>query len=477
MIALLISFGYIVLTALFVRKVYSSRAKLLWAPAVWCLLLYSFVNVVSPLYYIVTRDTSVLWGLSLDEIEQGLIINLAFILCWAVGYVYMINRTKSPKVYIDKSKIAAQKQIFWLVMFAALAGQIWIVSQGFHYGYVQYLYAFDVEQAGALGIVFFIAGLLGPSAAALLCLRIDSGFRISWKGLHFSKKKRSASNALVNLLLWSILVSLMGTGLIFAMKRGQFLEVAILVGFILLYKGKFRNAIVLSSVAVILVLILSPVLDIARSGLNAGSTSNLSNAYESYSASTQTSLLKSQSKELAEKGLYPVSSYLLYERAREDGFVGLAAYPTILSDLLPRFLFPDKPYPLSVDGTAWGAPSFVVGAMLGNPGVTYWTTGGGVMYWQFGWIGVILGGLAVGMIWARLTLQVVYKPTVVVIVLYLMMIGYGANLFESLDSVLHGLVRTLMLLSPLWLLAEVLAHRRQYLIGQGVVTRHRAESS
>lgn len=466
MTVLLISLGYVVLIAFFVKKVYSSQAKLLWAPAVWCLLLYSFVNIVSPIYYMITKDASVLWGLSLDEVRRGSVLNLVFILCWAAGYVHMVSRATRSKTYTAHSKIAVQKQVFLMVIFGALAAQVWVVVQGFHYGYGQYLYAFDAEQVGALGIIFFIAGLLGPGAAAILCLQADSGLRVSWKGLHFSREKWSMPNFLVNASLWLILVGLMITGLIFGMKRGQFLEAAVLISFVFLYKGRSRNAVVLSSVAVVLVLLLSPVVDIARAGLDAGSVSGFLSAYESYSADAQTSSLQSLFKERAEKGLYPVSSYLLYERAREDGFVGLSAYPTILSDLLPRFLFPDKPYPLSVDGTVWGAPSFIVGTMLGDPGVTYWITGGGVMYWQLGWFGVVLGGFAVGMIWARLTLQVVYRPSVIAIGVYLMLVGYGASFFQSLDFVLHDLVRAFLLISPLWLLAELMARSRR-----GVVTR------
>lgn len=77
-------------------------------------------------------------------------------------------------------------------------------------------------------------------------------------------------------------------------------------------------------------------------------------------------------------------------------------YGAILS-FVPRIIFPDKPYPGSIDGSVAGIPSYRLAIIRYNNPLASITTHGALnMYWQFWWFGITIGSLLTGYILAYL---------------------------------------------------------------------------
>jgi hypothetical protein len=72
-------------------------------------------------------------------------------------------------------------------------------------------------------------------------------------------------------------------------------------------------------------------------------------------------------------------------------------YYGVLFSFIPRAIWTEKPVPGSKDGTYYGTIPFLLGKIrYGSDNLTLTAHGPITMYWQFGWIGVIFGGLLSG---------------------------------------------------------------------------------
>lgn len=78
------------------------------------------------------------------------------------------------------------------------------------------------------------------------------------------------------------------------------------------------------------------------------------------------------------------------------GLVGPQAVINNAFSIIPRILWPDRPYGNSIDGSASGLATYQVSQILrGTPYTNYQSdsvSGASVAYWTLGWIGVILSG-------------------------------------------------------------------------------------
>jgi len=81
---------------------------------------------------------------------------------------------------------------------------------------------------------------------------------------------------------------------------------------------------------------------------------------------------------------------LAYETAKSNEFSYLRPFVGSLVGVVPRYLWADKPLPLSGDGTVQGIPGYLVMAFRDRPWNNASVTASGVAYWQFGWIGVVV---------------------------------------------------------------------------------------
>ena len=80
-----------------------------------------------------------------------------------------------------------------------------------------------------------------------------------------------------------------------------------------------------------------------------------------------------------------------------------------------------------------------------------WGMGGGTMYWQFGWPGVLLGGLMVGLIWGLMTQKMLLSTNPLLIIVYLSLLGWGINYVSSLDKLFLDILRNLRAILMVWL--------------------------
>ncbi len=443
--------------ALFAR----TKEKTAWFTLVWCVILYVPLNILGVLYSVIYQDFSVFIYRDIGGICIGLGLNLLFIIFWILGYVIVLKKLyPPPRRDVEQPEpeplmVLSEKTFAFAVMVLSLLFYC-LYLRRYSYGQSQAMYEVGMSEVGTHGVRAFIGNLTGPVIAALLFF--DA--KVRRKTLKLS---RGAS-----LALWAGLGILAVVGATIEIQRGDLLEVCLWMFFILLIQQKHKAALTAVVTVSIALLVVSPVITAARSGDQVGSMDNFVNASDDYWRSDAASSIRSFARDRSEQGtVLPVTSYLLYRRANTNGYVGLAAYPGIVVDVIPRFIYPNKPYPLSIDGTAAGTPSFIASRMLGLYGVTSWTGGGGEMYWQLGWVGLVFGGMLIGAIWAFLTVGLLRTRSLLYVVFFFLAIGYGFNLFESLNVVLHRLFKIYLYLGVVWIIVvRVMVLRQQKLLAK-----------
>ncbi len=77
-------------------------------------------------------------------------------------------------------------------------------------------------------------------------------------------------------------------------------------------------------------------------------------------------------------------------------FAGFRPFYGAAVAFIPRFLWKDKPLPLSGDNTVPGLPWYMVMGFRGEPWNNGSVSASGIAYWQFGWLGVLVTGLLAG---------------------------------------------------------------------------------
>lgn len=92
------------------------------------------------------------------------------------------------------------------------------------------------------------------------------------------------------------------------------------------------------------------------------------------------------------------NTVVLFDRLNSpERFAGHKPYRGFLVRWIPRFLYPDRPFAGSIDNSITGClPQVLCGYILGTDSGGLTAFGGMMMYWQFGWTGVILGALVCG---------------------------------------------------------------------------------
>src|SRR5690349_2325880 len=168
---LILSLGFVLIFGIVIWRFIRSEQRLGWAPVVWCSLLVSLLNVLSPTYYLVTGDDTVFKGVAPERIVVGLGMNLMYLVFWIFGYLVIWDLARRGTRSVNVRRLSAEVLVLSLFLGFSLAVKLWITRQGFNYGYGQYLYAYRMDEAGAFGVWQVFAKLVGPVAAALLCAR------------------------------------------------------------------------------------------------------------------------------------------------------------------------------------------------------------------------------------------------------------------------------------------------------------------
>ncbi|MDY6894107.1 MAG: hypothetical protein SVO01_01625 [Thermotogota bacterium] len=210
--------------------------------------------------------------------------------------------------------------------------------------------------------------------------------------------------------------------------------------FVFIRNNRIKLVIALGMISFIALILANPVIDIARSEARGyGGRFAIVDAFQDYySGTSKTSIWY----KFAQKTIPPATTYALYKTVEQKTFVGLATYPSILYDIVPRIVWPGKPIPLSVNGNFSGQAARIAASFfIPDTTTSWWTVGAGTMYWQFGTVGVLLGGLLVGGIWGCFTRITISCRSVFLWLLFFMVFYYGFYLFKGLDVVLYRLVK------------------------------------
>lgn len=150
---------------------------------------------------------------------------------------------------------------------------------------------------------------------------------------------------------------------------------------------------------------------------------------------------------------------LIYSYANNTGFAYLRPYYGVLCAWIPRILWSGKPYPGSFDGTYATSPEYLLGYIrTGIWGGYHSATrpAAGVMYWHFGWLGVLLGGAIIGMLWRILIEASTKDNSQLGIIAFLMIISQIIIPGDNLDKVLLFASRSFILLLILNRLSNLL---------------------
>lgn len=92
------------------------------------------------------------------------------------------------------------------------------------------------------------------------------------------------------------------------------------------------------------------------------------------------------------------NTVVLFDRLNSpERFAWHKPYRGFLFRWIPRFLYPERPFAGSIDNSITGClPQVLCGYILGTDSGGLTAFGGMMMYWQFGWTGVVLGALVCG---------------------------------------------------------------------------------
>ncbi|MCP4369694.1 MAG: hypothetical protein GY797_16515 [Deltaproteobacteria bacterium] len=395
---------------------------------------YSFVRYFPPLQMLIT----------------GISLNTVYIITWLVGFFLVWTKNKKKLQRIAKYNRMKngvlddllvydwiQRNYMYFFLLLAIASKIYFLIKTPYYGWAQSVYASsDFEALGEFSLLAAFSNFLHPLIIALL---------------FFDGTKKGNVYKLFQLSLWTLFSITILADVIVKQQRGRFFLPLLLVAIALAFQGERKKFSLLFIISVVGLILLSPIMDAFRRGKEKGTLGKFielsRSEYEATSVSD--SKIEKISYGFAKHAQGGLTSGILYHVAQREGFVGLSPYLSIPYAIIPTILLREKHYPGSADGTFYTAPNAIAGSILRNPGVTVHVHGGGVSYWQLGWIGVVLNGFLVGMFFAKFQFLILSKKNFFLWIIFFRMIGYGQYLNMSLDFVLYHVVKKTYVLLPI----------------------------
>jgi len=416
----------------------------------------SFVLVFpSILYYLVTGSTEFFKFYSLDDIRLGLYAILVFLTFWFLGFLF----SKKIKWKTSNTYHYSEEYVTLIIFVLSLVSTVIFYSFSYAYGFANELYMNNPTQAGLFGVMGGYRSLLEPVIAALLIF-------------YYRRKKNNRLKGFYDLkyfphTLWVVLITNIFAGIILDMQRGDIFKPVLLVIFVLLFKGTRKRKIMQYAVGVfVLIITLSPVIDFLRKPnlyKNNFSIQNLPEILSSQEARRYFGQnvgnenifdlnIESLIKEPARKNAFLLTTVSLMNHADREGHVLFSTYPSIFYEPIPRIVYPNKPIPLSVDGTK-ETTSIRIAAREAGWSNVWWGSGAGSMYWQFNWPGVMLGGFIVGFLWYLLVFKAFNTKHILLTILIFNIIKWGLPLFRGLDNLLLELIRGVKLLGVYYIIS------------------------
>jgi hypothetical protein len=462
----LVTIGYLVLTVIAMAVFAMARDKVKWFIFALAVLVVSMTNAPSILYYLLTGSEEFFLRFGPARILKGAAINLTFLTFWAIGFVLVARRTRPSHA---GPAFRFELPVMYVMIAAIGAAYAYRYVKGFEYGYSNVLYGTDPSQAGAFGLINGIAAYMTALAAVLMLAR-NRLIR-----LYGPNHGRWAIHPAIG---WGILVASLVLGLTVDMQRGDVAAPVILGALIMLDLGQVRRVAVMFAVSFVVLMLISPILDYMRHPAFGGKDLTQIAAAVDVQSVELGSLwsLDRVMLEPARKSVLVVTAAGLSQNADRDGHAGIRPYIGIPFDPIPRMLWRDKPIPLSMNDRKDGQAMAIAAREAGLFNVL-WLSGGGTMYWEFWWGGVIVGGLVIGSLIAYLYSRAMTTGNTFLLLILLGNLNWGRTLTEGMDDVLLNLVSGLKLLGMFMLLNIVVRSIRELRAAQSARQLQPAPSS
>lgn len=425
-------------------------------PLVWVWALMFMLNGYGLIYYNVSTVSFLPLGVKYDNYVDGAFINWIFVSVWSISYLVGSYYPLKLNTKKTERKTTIRRSTVWLIktlIVASILGNFVFYSLQIPYGYTVFNYK-SLPLYEVFGIIASFRSLLIPSVGAYLI--ISPSIR--------KRNLVSGSAVFSDKILWTIVGIQAILGITLDMQRGDILYPMLAVFIIILARGyliKVTNIAKYLIVIGIPLMVVSPLLDQLRRpavhSKNISYTSIMRAVSEIENRSAHySSLLSTVTYEPYRKSILPASTALLRREAKKNGYVYFSTYDSVVLDMVPRFIWEEKPWPLSVSDDRLGTSSSVAARNAGQANQV-WTIGGGSMYWQLGWLGVVVGGTIVGLVWGNLAYRVFTYNNVYAIIVFLSLMSWGLNFVTSIDSFALDLMRLLRVLFPLWL-SDIILH-------------------
>ena len=407
----------------------------------WSVGILVISNVPIILFHHYTNDTSFFYKLSWDQVFLGTKINLLFLGCWIVGFVLANKLRLVSSVNLFKKRFLSAS-----VFFLGLTGvaYIYYYTQNYSYGFSNELYGSNSSELRSFGVIGSYKNLFLPFATAGLIVYYNRR-----KGLEINENYK---NKILKYFFWVVLLSSIFVGAIYDLQRGDIVRSILYIAIIALYKGiRIKKIIYVTLLLGVALFALSPIFDILRlKGFynKEVSIENLRGVFSNERALRHARVgekgifsLENVITQLARKNVLPKSTAALKQYADREGHVYFRTYATIPYDLIPRFIFPNKPVTLSIDETKGSMAAAISGREIGLTKARTWESGGGNFYWQFSWLGVILGGCIMGALWCITIKYAFYGKSFFFLVIVLGFFNWGQFMILSLDNYFVDIIR------------------------------------
>lgn len=435
----------------------TSRCKLKWSLFCIGIVITYFLNVPAIVFYLSTGSQLYFsWGANPEDIYVGSLLNLVFTFFWMLGYMFVVYIKR--KVW-SVSHLHYTKTIIFFLFALSLCFYVYRLINNYGYGHAFRLYSSsNLHNVGAYGIIGAFSNLTPVLAATLL---ID--FHSREKNFLYQK-----INNKIYFFMWSILFIDIAKGIAIDMQRGDVLQPIILIVFVLMVIKLSNKVIFIAIFSFFVIMTISPFLDILRKSDDVTSVINLQKKVTEKTNVDHFSIMTFAFFESARKCIAPETSFALKKYADREGTVGINPYlNTLIDPVVPRILWNYKPIKRSIDGSLETYVPKIAAKEFGMDHLI-WTFGGGEMYWQFGWVGVVLGGCLVGFAWAYLLWRALTLKSFFMVVILLSSISWGAPLIRAFDEFLYQFLSSLKTICFFWLLDIMfrIYKRNNYLILQ-----------
>lgn len=422
-------------------------------------LLYDYLN---------TGNTEFFHTIPSKYVEKAFLVNLIYLLLWQIGFWI---GTRFSLIYKNKQY---SKQDFWTLFLGLCVSSVfylYFLSQNHTYGIGLEIYSGEnVASNLSVGFTGGFKGLFVPMIAALLIVsyRKGPGFKI------FGLKPQ-----FIKILLWLLLIATIGVAAIQELQRGAIVQSVILIVIVLLSAGiYFRRIFIVIPVFGVVLFTISPIIDLLRNPWKFNKQVSVENVEEILTDPRHLKYLMVEDaselfsldytmKQIARKSYVTITTAALIKNAEEKGFKYFQTYPSIFFEFVPRAIIPDKPIPLSTDGTKASTAMVLAGIESGyKSGVSFWESGAGSLYWQFSYPGLILGSFIIGILWSIYLKHAFYSNSIFLLLIVLINLRWGLPLILGLDNFFFEIFSGIKLLSFLIAISILLSYLNKVIVNR-----------